>query len=209
MVRKGEPMLLWSEEEERILRNFYPTESKKRLLEMLPKRSWKAIKSKAWLLKLRRNAYKSWIQKALKKFKDLSEFELGRLVGLIDAEGVISVVGHHKGSFRPVIAVTNKNLHLLRHLKRLIGGNIYPKNKQGTTRCAGQKTYYIFTLQKTVEIYALLSLIKEHLIIKREVAEAVADYCISRLSRGLHHSSYSSYELALVEKIRSLNKRGV
>jgi hypothetical protein len=46
----------WTDEEEAILRQHYPTAKRTDLLNMLPARSWRAINGMAWRLKLRRIA---------------------------------------------------------------------------------------------------------------------------------------------------------
>lgn len=55
MRTEGNPSITWTEEERTILHDYYETESRRKLLTMLPNRSWIAIRTIASELKLRRH----------------------------------------------------------------------------------------------------------------------------------------------------------
>ena len=60
----------------------------------------------------------------------LSEFDKGYIAGIIDGQGSICLIQHHKNEFRsPEIQVSSTTYEILTYLKEKIGGNISVKTK--------------------------------------------------------------------------------
>lgn len=101
--------------------------------------------------------------------------KLGYIAGILDGEGT---VGFHKNNGRfiaPNVAVVNSNKEVLNWLKNEIGGGI-SFNSHGTNKVCST-----WQLDRTRDIHAFLNAIIPFLIIKRENARRVIDYCYQKI----------------------------
>lgn len=105
---------------------------------------------------------------------DISEFDLGFVVGLLEGEGTISIY-HQNGDWIPGIKIVMTDLEPMEKLASLFNRRLYVYNKKG-----GYKpiyTFHVFGLQSLIEF---LELISPRLISKKVLAEMLLAYCKSR-----------------------------
>jgi hypothetical protein len=111
---------LWLEKEKQILREFYSVLPREELLQLLPYRSWKAVKEKASLLGLKRDPPIT--------LKPLSEAQRAYIAGIIDGEGCIyfrNCCNHYYFE----VSVTNTDIKLINWLKETTGLGSVSKDK--------------------------------------------------------------------------------
>jgi len=133
---------------------------------------------------------KNYILKAIKyvnkyweKINELNDFELGYIAGLIDGEGSIRIVyankGHGKKAFVVQINVWNTDPEVIFWLKRKLGGSIIVEKKDIKRR--RYRPLFRWTLSGNFGVFCLLSKIKDKLIVKKETAKIVYDFCKTKI----------------------------
>jgi hypothetical protein len=139
----------------------------------------------------------------------------------VDGEGTI---GFHKvkagkhgrksDGFLPRVAVTNTNYAFLEWIGTQLGGHPHLAHKATETR----KACYVWEVRCGPRVTAILKNLLPYLIIKKQQAIVMLEYCDrrSRRYRNLERDSkgrmktweLSQEELQLVQEIYQLNKRG-
>ena len=136
----------------------------------------------AWLVqKLGRSESSIWYKASslgLKAFPerkyDLSETEKAYIAGIIDGEGSILLAKKERG-FVPVVIVTNTSEILIDFLEKKIGGRIRTK-AQGM----GSKPIWRLVVANRPSVYPLLKLLLPYLVVKRERAGLIIQWCEKR-----------------------------
>jgi len=201
----------WSQEEIEILKKYYSTLPKNKLMQLLPKRSWVAIQSKAEKeLGLRKSLLAN---KEPVDFSFLSESEKGYIAGLIDGEGTITLEKRKFASdikVHPAVYISNTSLELLTHIREVLGVGTIRRGHRRKSRSTGseRKQDYKLGIHKIREVEGLLKTIKPYLVLKKRQAEVVLEFIQRLLSKTERNYKLSKDELALLAKIRMLNKRG-
>lgn len=112
----------WKKDEETTLRNNFSNSSRKKLLDILPKRTWKAICRKAERMNIKRIDYiRSLKPKNHDFFKKWSE-EMAYILGFITADGCIA---KNKYSYKLYFSIHEKDKDLLEKIRKILA----PKNK--------------------------------------------------------------------------------
>lgn len=145
--------------------------TREKLMEILPNRSWGAIKTRAHIMEL---PYR--LDHPLKKarpFKPLTDFKKGYLCAMMDGEGTISItlrrdkrknrlrIGYHL-----VLAFCNTNMNILEKCKQFLSG-------YGTIQNSSKSSCPMLVIGRLNEIRVVLEAIIDGLVAKREQAELV------------------------------------
>jgi hypothetical protein len=134
----------------------------------------------------------------------LDEVEKAYLAGIVDGEGTVSLMKHHRNETpAPLVAVANNNLQLLRWIKDKIGGVIVSKKK----RLPHHRNSYTWSIRQDRAI-RFLDEIKFYLIVKKQQAELITTVYKSVTHRaGKYTPKMLAKKNKLVAKIRELNRR--
>lgn len=201
----------WSEEEDTIIMEHYK-EGTEKLLTFLPNRSMEAMRIRARSLGVRK-----YEQKNLPK--NISDFELGLVVGLIEGEGSMSITTgtatKSDKSYFPFVNITNKDSGIIDEVQNILKiGHIQISKDQYNKRYGRVYTgVYKWVVTSVNEALKLFSLLKGKFVSKRKekLCELITEFCLSRkeiLKRGTKHAQYSLREIEIVKEVRELNRRG-
>jgi hypothetical protein len=157
----------WLEKEKQILRKFYSALPREELLQLLPGRSWKAVKVKASLLGLKRDPPIT--------LKPLSEAQRAYIAGIFDGEGSIATYGKCQNHYYFEVIVTNTDIKLINWLKETTGLGSVSKDKPSKL---SKKPCYRWSVRRKEEVLQLLKQIAPYLICKKEKAEKVLAYLL-------------------------------
>ncbi|MEK6884884.1 MAG: LAGLIDADG family homing endonuclease [Nanoarchaeota archaeon] len=130
------------------------------------------------------------------------------LAGFVDGEGSISCykrkdIRTKKGfTINTIFSITNTNKEIMQEIKQIIKGKLFFKNNGKNA-----KVCYSFQIQDIKTIKEFLGIIKDKLILKKQQAELMIEYCKSRQNNK--GKEYSQREIEIAETITKLNKRGV
>jgi len=199
----------WSDKEKEVLKKKYEDGRKSELMDLLPNRTWKAIKRQAEKLGLRRRR-KGDV--AHIDTENLSEFELGYIAGFVDGEGTISVTkqGREDGlTLHPLIRISGTDGDVVGKMASWFNKSVngpYGKDAYEEKRDGNRRDYYSFEIRTWRGVLNILEGICDRLIVKRKQASLVKELCQIRLDN--YGEDYTERELELVERIRELNKRG-
>jgi len=178
-------------------------------MNLLPDRTWRAIRRKARELGLRR---KRRGDIAHIDIENLSEFELGYVAGFVDGEGTISVTRQRKKNgftLHPLIRISGTNRNAVKKMASWFNKSIngpYGKDVYEEERSKNRNDYYSFEIRSWRGVLNILEDIHNKLIVKKEQAGLVRELCQARLDN--YGGEYTEREIELVEKVQELNKRG-
>lgn len=134
----------------------------------------------------------------------MEEVEKAYLAGIVDGEGTVTLMKHHKNETPiPFVSVANNNYELLSWIKALAGGNICAKKK----RLPHHNNSYVLNIRHDRAL-RFLNEIKKYLIIKRQQAKLITTEYKSVTHRaGRYTPELLAKKYELVAKIRQLNQR--
>jgi len=134
----------------------------------------------------------------------LDEVVKAYLAGIVDGEGTVTLMKHHKNETHiPFVGIANNNLKLLQWIKSTVGGNICSKKK----RLPHHNNSYVLNIRQDRAL-RFINEIKKYLIVKRPQAELIT----KRYKTVTHRAGKYTPEMLLkknelVAKIRKLNQR--
>ncbi len=129
------------------------------------------------------------------------------LAGFIDGEGSIALYKHkdkrvQKGyTLHPRFEINNTNEAILKAIQKEIGGKIRIKSNQ--KNC---KIVKVIDFQDYNQIRNILEILLPILVIKKEQAKLMIEFCNSRIKSNGKRYSKRDYEIA--EIFSTINKRG-
>lgn len=185
----------WTPLEDTLLIENYAFKTRKILSSLLQKRSWDSIWHRAIKLGLKHPCHEI----GLVDLK-LNDFQLGYLAGLIDGEGDI-VLAHRENSNRYTVrvAVYNTNKNAIDHCHAITSmGTV---QKQVFT---DKKTKYTWVVGKRKEAYALLAIVKDVLIIKKQRAKLVFEWLGEFLNLDSETSPKTQRQKEIVTEIENM-----
>jgi len=161
LPKPGRRIRHWRHWETKRLRQFYETyETADEIQKRFPGRTLDSIHLKARQIGLRRRgratAYRT-DPEALRRIRNLSNFKLGYIAGILDGEGCVT---HKNGITR--ITVGSTSLRMLEWMKSEIGGNINAAKAK-----ANRRPFWLWALSQHQVVSALLNRLKPHLLIKK------------------------------------------
>jgi hypothetical protein len=126
------------------------------------------------------------------------------LAGIVDGEGTVTLMKHHKNETHiPFVGIANNNLKLLKWIKSIVGGNICTKKK----RLPHHNNSYVLNIRQDRAL-RFINEIKKYLIIKRPQAELITKkYKAVTHRAGKYTPEMLKNKMLLVAKIRKLNQR--
>jgi len=130
----------------------YPQTIKSTILENLPNRSWPAICRMASELKIHRMRGLDYVKGKLQR-REITDFELGYLAGIIDGEGSICM-HHRKNTFLLKFEIGNTFMPLRSKIHDLFGGGMAP----GRITSGGKQSWIIYH-SNAFAIYETLKLL--------------------------------------------------
>ena len=130
------------------------------------------------------------------------------IAGFIDGEGCVSayVYGDRldgRAHFFTRITVSNTNKDVLDFCREVLGCGKVTLVKRA--RVGNEKDGYVLRICKRSEVKMALSILKPYLVVKRDVADLVLKLIESK---PYAKNYFTAQDLALVEEIRTLNKKG-
>ena len=134
----------------------------------------------------------------------MEEVEKAYIAGIIDGEGTVSLIKHHRNETpAPLVSVANNKLELLQWIKKRVGGTIINKRKN--------KPYhdnsYAWSLRFDSALN-FLKLIKKYLILKLPQTELILkNYKAVTKRSGKYTLEALNNKMKLVTRIRELNQR--
>ena len=153
-------------------------------------------------------------------YPNLTEFEVGFLVGLFEGEGSIIISktkrkytrgrnGKKYPSSRSYImnhiTITNSNLELLQYTQGLIQGKI----RDHMMGNKNHKRTYILSLTKQEEILWFLNKLFPYLIEKKNKAKLMIDWCEARIENGKKKKKYFNSDLLIFNKFEEIRRESV
>jgi len=133
-----------------------------------------------------------------------TDFEKGYLCGIIDGEGAI-YMSRQKHYLHPRFQITTCNEGVIEYLHRIIGG-AYWVSEQNKNKHWKRK--YNICLTRTLVLQHFLEAIRNGLLVKKEQAELVIEFCELHQNHARQHKHCSEREWQIYEKIRQANRRG-
>lgn len=141
----------------------------------------------------------------------LTGLQIGYLAAFLDGEGGIQINRSKRSNRRyaialhPVVYFTNSNREVIQTLKQWLHTGVVIVSRQRE----GCKTMYVLHVTGIRNILKLLSLLENHLIVKRNQARIMLQFCRSRLSpRGEEGRRFTAAELNLYRYLKRLNRKG-
>lgn len=193
----------YTEDEDNVIRQFYPTESPKQMEKRL-NRSYKGITVRASRISVKKEkesyeCVKRWNGDI---FENMTEQQKYYLAGFLDADGHIGITisNSTKVNYTPIhfkIVIANTDKRVIDFIDKIT--NRYGKIYFQRSKNIKHKHKYSWTLCGNRKVMSFLEVIKECLIIKKEQAEL--------LSRGYLHLSIEERD-ELITSIKKLNKNG-
>lgn len=134
----------------------------------------------------------------------MDEVEKAYLAGIVDGEGTVTLMKHHKNETHiPFVGIANNNLRLLQWIKSIVGGNICSKKK----RLPHHNNSYVLNIRQDRAL-RFINDIKKYLIIKKPQAELITEQYKAVTHRaGKYTPEMLLKKNELVAKIRRLNQR--
>jgi hypothetical protein len=134
----------------------------------------------------------------------LVEVEKTYLAGIVDGEGTVTLMRHHKNETPvPCVSVANNNLALLQWIKDRLGGHISSKKVYNIWH----KKSYVW-LAKQDRALRILNEIKKYLLVKKPQADLITEKYKSVTHRaGKYTPEMLKKKMELVAQIRKLNQR--
>lgn len=134
----------------------------------------------------------------------MDEVEKAYLAGIVDGEGTITLMKHHRNETHiPFVGIANNNLVLLEWIKSIVGGNICAKKK----RLPHHNNSYVLNIRQDRAL-RFINDIKKYLIVKRAQAELISSkYKAVTHRAGKYTPEMLAKKNELVAKIRELNQR--
>ena len=136
----------------------------------------------------------------------MDEVEKAYLAGLVDGEGTVTLMKHHRNETpTPNVAIANNNLELLEWVRAKAGGMIVSKKR----RLPHHRDSYVWVVRQDRAI-RFLDEIKQYLIVKRQQAELITTTYKGVTHRaGKYTPEMIEKKNELVAKIRKLNQRQI
>jgi len=195
-------MRRWTEEEVRFLKESYgkiPIED----IEKKLGRTRRSIRYKARRLGLRVKVYSNILRVFKGESKlNLSQFNLGFLVGIIEGEGYICLNGKSDVSLHPKISIGNTDLRLIKKLIDILK----TKRKIMVVKPSKpkRKTLYVLVIEKMQDAYRILKTIEPYLISKKELCSLAIEFIEEKLKtpRGV----LSERQKEIIERMKKLNR---
>lgn len=139
---------------------------------------------------------------ARKRFRSLKTTDLHWIAGIIDGEGWIGI-GRNKSFNGPRVTVASTDGVMAPELHCLLGGSLCVKKTPRKSNRRPTNAWDLFTLST---VRAFCEIVGPSLRVKRCQAKTLASYCASRMENRTKR--YTEKEMALVSKLRRLNRRG-
>lgn len=171
----------WTADEEKLLAELYPRESKEQILAKISNHSWAAIQLRAEKhLNLRRATYFRYIRGVDPSFV-CSDTDLAYIAGLLDGEGSCGFHGFTKNHTpSPIVSICNTYLGAIQFVQDKVQiGYIRPDKR----RIENRKQGYTWAIASYEPVLLFLKAVMPYLIIKRWKAELMVRYCGSRIDQ--------------------------
>ncbi|MBU0503922.1 MAG: hypothetical protein V1842_01475 [Candidatus Omnitrophota bacterium] len=134
----------------------------------------------------------------------MEESEKANLAGIVDGEGTVTLMKHHKNETPiPYVSIANNNLKLLQWIKYRCGGLVCSKKKYKPQH----NDSFAWSVRQDRALCFLGEIVK-YLIVKKPQATLILEKYKSVTHRaGKYTPKMLSDKMKLVAKIRELNQR--
>jgi len=134
---------------------------------------------------------------------NLSQEESAYIAGIVDGEGCLSFRKEKNESITPLLSVCNTNEEIIQFLK-----NKFDWGYKGYRDNRREKPKWILEMRGMTKLVPLILCLEKYLIIKREQAKLIKEFCESRLNRLGRKKPLTSREIEIIDKVHGLNRRG-
>jgi len=134
----------------------------------------------------------------------LVELEKAYIAGIVDGEGTVTLMKHHKNETPiPFVSVANNNLKLLQWIKQRCGGLIVSKKKYKPQH----NDSFAWSVRQDRALRFLKEIVKYLIIKKPQATLILKKYKVVTHRAGKYTPKMFSDKMKLVAKIRELNQR--
>jgi len=135
----------------------------------------------------------------------LEEVEKAYVAGIVDGEGTVTLMRHHKNETpAPRVSVANNNLKLLKWLKTKVGVGVIVSKRKNKPYHNSSYAWYI----QQDRVLRFLNEIRKFLIVKKPQADLILEKYKSVTHRaGKYTPEMLRKKMCLVAQIRKLNQR--
>jgi len=138
------------------------------------------------------------------EIKNLTKIEYAYIAGLLDADGNFTLTKDKNNCYHPSIHFTNTSEKIIEPMKKWFSNYYYHERN----RDVKWKTIHSFTICRLADVPKFIEQILPFLIIKKEQAELLKEYCETRLSKPNGIVTDKSYDEIIYQKMKRLNRRG-
>lgn len=194
----------WSPDEDRILKQMYPTLATTELKKLLPNRpniqSIFARANKLGVKKITKH-YETRYYHTETVIGHLTETEKAYLAGLVDGEGSFSLrkykLKNGKSNYSIRVQISNTDKRLADWIKERLPGHMYSYKPKPSHTGNNRRTLWTWAMNGDVKPRIFLREIYPYLIIKKDQAELLRD--------GYRHLSDKEKDI-IVEKLKQMKK---
>jgi hypothetical protein len=191
----------WTEAEDRILIELYPQAERIDIQKAIPQRTWITIRTRARKLSVKRDP-KFRYSCNIKSYRkpELTPINLGYTASFLDTEGSIGVnIEKDSWHLHPQVSLSNQCKEALDFIAERIGF--------GRVSGGGHDKMYRLYLGSYGSIIVFLETVLPHLIVKREKAQLMIEFCKSRVARLMQgKGGYSQEEIDLAKRLVKYSK---
>lgn len=185
----------WTSFEDKLLSENYASKLREDLLLLFPMKSWNSIWNRARRIGLKHPCHEI----SLKRIK-LSERQVGYLAAIIDGEGNITLTPCKKSlnKYQLRVAVYNTNKKMIEYCHKITGiGTIQ------VVPSVKNKIKYVWNVGKRRDVYALLAIVKDDLIIKKWRGELVFEWLGEFLKLDSENSPKTRRQMEIIKEIKN------
>jgi len=191
----------WTKDMDEILIRDYPTIPASEIAKKLGV-TIQAVYARAQLLGIKKQVVRKsfigeWFTPKVEKVKS---DKVAYIAGIIDGEGTLSIHKTPTG-YSPVIQIVNTNKELIEFIRKYLGGASFCEIKHKHRK--REKNCYYLKIRKTKKVLELCKLFLPYLIVKREQAKILIEFCRAKLRGDLNKQKELYY------RIKKLNAKGV
>jgi hypothetical protein len=189
----------WKKEEDALLKVLWGKATQRHIMEQI-NRPWTGIRQRAYHLKLDKGY--NPVLKFVEPIKLLTGEEKAYIAGFLDGEGTVilalaSKTPRCRERFTPIVKFSNTSKEALLWIQKRVGGKIEVCKWK---RKKAWKKQYQLSMAATMQVYNVLSALLPYLIVKKQSAAFVLEYCKARM---VGRNAFSGKEQEIWQRYRA------
>lgn len=198
----------WTEEEEHLLWEMWPTRSNEEMVILLPLHSFLGIKNRAIKLGVKRKRIASYRKCISEELKNIPPTDAAYLAGIIDGEGYVSLrLDRKRFILDPCLGIANSDNRIIDYVKKWLPILTWLESpgRKGLGIVRSRRSVWRASVTGLI-VGKVLEKIIPYMTVKRERAEAVMDFCEIALNREWW-SKYTERQIQVFLFVRQENSR--